>query len=302
MRSDVEFEGFGGVVLRGWLFVPEEAAAPVPGVVMAHGFSGVKEQLLDRYAEVFCAAGLAVLLYDHRNFGTSDGEPRQQINPWAQARDYRHAIDWLGDRAEVDADRLALWGTSFSGGQVIVIGAIDKRVRAVVANVPFVGLAGSDYTRDEGRFASIRSAVSDLSGEGPADNGDVMGPLALIEEEGVDVPVMFAGSDAARLFKEWAGDGDSTWQNRVTVQSAFGGEPAWDPGVAVAHLEAPLLMVVAGQDSVAPAALALAAFERAPEPKRLEVLDCPHFEAYTGHWFDSASLAMSEFLLEHLLG
>lgn len=285
MRSDVEFEGSGGVTLRGWLCTPEDAKTPVPGVVMAHGFSGVKEQFLDRYAEVLCAAGLAALVYDHRNFGASDGEPRQQINPWAQARDYRYATDWVASRAEVDPDRLALWGTSFSGGEVIVVGAIEDRVRAVVANVPFVGYPGVDYGSDGGRFEAIRSALADDSGEGPADKGDTIGPIALIEEDGVDGPVMFPGSDAAEVFRNWSGEGESTWHNSVTVQSAFSGDPAWDPGPAVEHLKAPLLMVVAGQDTVAAADVALAAFERAPEPKRLEVLDCPHFEAYTGEWF-----------------
>ena len=68
-------------------------AGPGPGVVMTHGFSATKEMALDRYAEVFEKAGLVVLVYDHRNLGASDGEPRQRINPWAQARDYRRAID-----------------------------------------------------------------------------------------------------------------------------------------------------------------------------------------------------------------
>ena len=300
MRSDIEFDGFGGVTLRGWLYVPDGTVGSVAGVVMAHGFSGVKEQFLDRYAEVLCDAGLAALVYDHRNFGASDGEPRQQINPWAQTRDYRYAFDWLAGRPEVDTDRLGLWGTSFSGGEVIVLGAIDDRPRAVVANVPFVGYPGVDYAGDDERFAAMRLALADDSGQGPADSGDVMGPLTLIEEEGEEGPVMFAGSDAAGLFRDWSGDGESSWQNRVTVQGAFSGDPPWDPGPAMAHLQAPLLMVVAGQDTVAPAEVALAAYERAPEPKRLEVLDCPHFEAYTGEWFVTASAVMREFLLEHL--
>ncbi len=96
-RRDVEFEGHGGTILRGWLYLPH-ATAEVPAVVMAHGLSAVKEMVLDRYAEVLCDGGMAVLVYDHRNLGASDGEPRQKINPWAQARDYRHAITWLGER------------------------------------------------------------------------------------------------------------------------------------------------------------------------------------------------------------
>jgi len=72
VRHDVEFPGFAGTMLRGWLYVPE-TALPAPGVVMAHGFSAVKEMAIDRFAEVFCEAGLTVLAYDHRNLGASDG-------------------------------------------------------------------------------------------------------------------------------------------------------------------------------------------------------------------------------------
>ena len=91
MRVDIEFDA-EGVTLRGWFYRPDGARGPWPTVVMAHGFSAVKEMYLDAFAEGFAAAGLASLVFDNRNFGASDGEPRQEIDPWAQVRDYRHAI------------------------------------------------------------------------------------------------------------------------------------------------------------------------------------------------------------------
>jgi uncharacterized protein len=81
----------------------------VPVVVMAHGFSAVKEMYLDRFAEAFSQRGIAALVYDNRNFGASDGEPRQEIDPWQQVRDYRHAITWVTDRAEIDPNRIGVW-------------------------------------------------------------------------------------------------------------------------------------------------------------------------------------------------
>ncbi len=89
MRRDIEFNA-EGTILRGWLYLPDNPAGRVPGVVMAHGFTAVKEMYLDTYAEVFAAAGLGVVVFDHRNFGASAGEPRGEIDPWAQVRDYRH--------------------------------------------------------------------------------------------------------------------------------------------------------------------------------------------------------------------
>src|ERR671918_2190790 len=135
MRQDIEFDA-EGVTLRGWLYLPDEATGSVPTVVMAHGFSAVKEMYLDSYAEAFAAGGLGALVFDNRNFGASDGEPRQEIDPWAQVRDYRHAITWAQTRPEVDPDRIGVWGTSYSGGHRLVLGAIDNRVPGGVAQVP----------------------------------------------------------------------------------------------------------------------------------------------------------------------
>src|SRR6266480_7212180 len=95
MRQDIEFNA-EGTTLRGWLFTPDAGHRPFPTIVMAHGFSAVKEMFLDSFAEVFANAGLAALVFDNRNFGASDGEPRQEIDPWAQVRDYRHAITYAG--------------------------------------------------------------------------------------------------------------------------------------------------------------------------------------------------------------
>ena len=146
MRRDIAFEGAGGTRLRGWFYLPEGASSPLPGVVMCHGFSATKEMALDRFAEIFREKGMAVLVYDHRSFGASDGEPRQELNPWAQARDYGRAIGWLAARPEVDAGRIGIWGSSYGGGEAIVVASCDERVRAVVANVPLSGYAGVDYS------------------------------------------------------------------------------------------------------------------------------------------------------------
>ena len=125
-RRDIAFDA-DGVTLRGWFYSAEGSSGPGPAVVMAHGFSAVKEMYLDSFAEVFAAAGLNVLVFDNRCFGASDGEPRQEIDPWAQVRDYRNAITYLNTMPEVDPGRIGIWGSSYSGGHVLVVGAIDRR-------------------------------------------------------------------------------------------------------------------------------------------------------------------------------
>jgi fermentation-respiration switch protein FrsA (DUF1100 family) len=302
-REDVEFVGHGDTVLRGWLYRPD-SEGPVPGVVMAHGFSATKEMALDGYAEVFAEAGLCVLVYDHRNLGASDGEPRQEINPWAQARDYRHAIGWLGARPEVDAERIGIWGSSFSGGEVIVLGACDERVKAVVANVPFAALGGeTDYADTRARFEAMRSALLDESGRGPADALDTptLGPVPVVEEEGTTLPALLPQPESKEWFLRLGAEPESRWQNEVTLRSTFGTEPVYDPGVCVEYIApTPLLMVVASDDRLAATADSQAAYERAGEPKRLVMVEGHHFSPYEGKALARASKAARDFLLEHL--
>ena len=138
MRQDIEFDA-EGTTLRGWLYVPDEATGPAPTIVMCHGYSAVKELFLDAFAEVFCDAGFCALVYDNRNLGASDGEPRQEIDPWAQVRDYRardHAsrARWTRSTASGSASgaRATAARTCSSSG------AIDRRVKCVVAQVPLI--------------------------------------------------------------------------------------------------------------------------------------------------------------------
>lgn len=94
-RKEVEFDVGGGVKLRGWLFIPATSANACPAITMAHGFAGVKEHRLEAYATAFADSGFVVLVHDHRGFGASDGNPRNDIDPWQQIADWRRAISFL---------------------------------------------------------------------------------------------------------------------------------------------------------------------------------------------------------------
>lgn len=135
-REDVEFDA-DGVTLRGWHFRPDTTdRAPV--IVMSHGFGAVKEMWLDRFATTFAENGFHVLCYDNRGLGASDGEPRGEIEPWRQINDMRCAITHAETLSGVDADRIGLWGSSYSGAHVLVVAAQDRRVKAVASQVPMV--------------------------------------------------------------------------------------------------------------------------------------------------------------------
>jgi len=148
-----------GALLRGRLYLPRGRTPPFPVVIMAHGFTATITMVADRYADAFCAAGFAVLLYDHRNFGGSDGEPRHHLNPWVQARGYRDALTFLEGVPEIDRNRCAIWGDSMSGAVAMVAGACDERVRAVVVQVPACGRTFSPPDSDQRRFQAIKDPL-----------------------------------------------------------------------------------------------------------------------------------------------
>jgi fermentation-respiration switch protein FrsA (DUF1100 family) len=296
MRQDIEFDA-AGVTLRGWLYLPDAATTPVPTVVMAHGFSAVKEMYLDSFAEAFSAAGLGALVFDNRNFGASDGEPRQEIDPWAQVRDYRDAITYAQTRSEVDPDRIGVWGTSYSGGHVLVLGAIDKRVKCVVAQVPLVSglrniqrlvrqdfLAPNRELFDQDRAARFR-------GEPPA-------MIPVVDPDPMAVSSL-PTADSWEWFSETAKTRAPSWRNEVTLRTVEM-LMEYEPSVYIERISpTPLLMVVAARDHLTPSDLALEAYQRAREPKRLVLLSGAHFDAYVKD-FEASSRAASDWLLEHL--
>ena len=296
MRRDVEFDA-GGVTLRGWHYLPSKSKKRVPTIVMAHGFSAVKEMYLDKFAEAFVDAGFGALVFDNRNFGASDGERRQEIDPWEQVRDYRHAITYATTLKEVDADRIGIWGSSYSGGHVIVVGAIDRRVKCVVGQVPLV--SGHRNARRIVR-ADFVGAVGGMFDEDRA-NRYAGKPPAMIPV--VDADPMAASAlptpDSYTWFTETGNTRAPSWINEVTLRSV---EMFWEyePGAYLPYVSpTPVLMVVARGDVLCVSDLAIEAFENAREPKKLVILPGGHFDAYVAG-FEGASTAATEWFVEHL--
>jgi len=155
MRKEVSFSS-KGLTCRGWLYPADgiEAGDKMPTVVMAHGFSGVKEQGLPAVAARFAKAGFGALVSDFRTFGSSDGVPRCQIFPLDMVEDYRNAITRACEQPYVDSDRIALWGTSFSGGLATYTATVDKRIKAVVAQTPSLLNAETRRATDPARWES----------------------------------------------------------------------------------------------------------------------------------------------------
>ena len=120
------------------LYEPTATDSNGAGVVLAHGFCGTIDTGLTAYAEAFAQAGFHALVFDYRGFGLSDGAPRQFVSVPRQRQDWRNAIATLRGHANVNADRIGLWGMSFSGGHVIHMAHGDPKIRAVVSQVPMI--------------------------------------------------------------------------------------------------------------------------------------------------------------------
>src|SRR3954454_24725636 len=241
MRQDIEFDA-EGTTLRGWLYVPDNAPGPAPTIVMCHGYSAVKELFLDAFAEVFCDAGFCALVYDNRNLGASDGEPRQEIDPQAQIRDYRHAITFARTLDEVDGDRIGIWGSSYSGAHVLVVGAIDRRVKCVVAQVPLI--SGHDNARRLIRSDLIAPTQAMFEADREARyRGEAPMMLPVVAPEGE--PRALPTADSYEWVTTSGSERAPTWINSCTLRSL---ELFWvyEPDTSLPWLPpTPLLIVVA---------------------------------------------------------
>lgn len=295
-QQNIEFDA-EGTTLRGWFFPAVGTSDQAPTVVMAHGFTAVKEMELDRYAEVFSANGINVLVYDNRGFGDSDGTPRQEIDPWAQIRDYRHAITYASTLAGVDPQRIGVWGSSYSGGHALVVGAIDRRVKAVVSQVPaisgydtYLGLVRADLI-DSYQALFDTDRADRFAGKAPA-------TVPVVAANPMD-PAALPSPDSWTWFTETSESRAPNWKNEVTVRS-LEMMTEYNPIDYIARIApTPLLLMPAHNDVVAPTRLALEAYEKAREPKRLTILPGGHFDAY-GPGFDMSSSAALEWYLAHL--
>jgi dienelactone hydrolase len=138
-RESADFES-EGTRCGAWLYRPEEPAMASPDeppiVVMAHGFGATRRMGLPAYAERFAERGLGALVFDYRTFGDSDGEPRNLVDPFRHVADWRAAVAHARSLSGVDGDRLAVWGSSFSGGHALVTAARED-ADAYVGQVPF---------------------------------------------------------------------------------------------------------------------------------------------------------------------
>ena len=134
--EEVSFPGRDGIRLAGW-FIPAAGSSPSPTVVLAHGWSRSRAEVLP-HADFFHRAGFSVLLFDQRNRGESDGNA--VTVGLLEQHDLAGALDYVASRPDVDSRRIGVFGMSTGGVVALLVAAGDERVRAIVAESPFASI------------------------------------------------------------------------------------------------------------------------------------------------------------------
>jgi uncharacterized protein len=264
---------------------------------MGHGTAGTMDRLFV-YAEPFAAAGMAVLVFDYRGWGASDGKSRQVIDIGGQLDDWRAAIGLARSLDGVEPDRIALWGSSLSGGHVVALAADDPQIAAVVAQVPWFGDArtAGQTLRQLLSVSSLKLVVAGIRDAVRGARGRPPYLVPIVGEPGQTA--LFTGPEV-KVALEAKGMEGSLWRNEFAPRFVFV-LPRYRPGMVVEWLGIPLLVCVADRDRETPAEFAARFVERAPRGE-LRRYPASHFEMYHGETFKRVLADQVDFLRSRLL-
>jgi len=271
-----------GAQIEAWLFLPHAPTDAV--VIMAPGLTGTKEGLLEPFAWEFVRRGAAALLFDFRHLGGSEGLPRHWIDPFRQIEDYEAAIAYAAPRF----GRVIVWGSSFSGGEVLCLAARRTHaIAAVIAHAPFVATSPAVEPKGLRLLRFIVLAVLDLAlaklsaGRLPPVYIPAFGkPGEFAFGPSEECPARDGtGLDRAEAFWRELPPPRAPWRNVLCARLL----PEMERFVPLDHVQeipCPVLFVAASRDSLNPQAQLEAAAHRAPGG-RLHVLESSHFGLYT---------------------
>ncbi|OTB04504.1 hypothetical protein M426DRAFT_320622 [Hypoxylon sp. CI-4A] len=292
ISESVDFKTLDGLTLRGTLY---PANTYGPAIIMTPGFNLTRETLLPKVAQYFQKGGITALVYDPRSIGSSDGLPRNHIDPVQQTADYHDALTYLKSDARVDPSRIGLWGFSFSGGVALAAGALDTRVRLILAVSPLTTWDLPASKRRAVLSRAMQDRESQLSGNPPF-------RIPMITEKG-DNPVGFGiGMGKPEL--------DAVIQSRerlpdleihTSIQTYYS-IMAWSP-FKMLHLlgSKPVMLVTPEHDRISPAAQQEELiFNVIEEPKQMYLVHGRgHMDVLDGDAFFPTMAAQLEFVARH---
>jgi uncharacterized protein len=282
-----------GMRLAADLRIPDGTPAALPALVFTGPYTGVKDQVVGTYATKLADCGFLTLAFDHRNFGESDGLPRQHEDPQGKLADLRDAVTFLQARPDVDA--VGVVGVCLGGGYALKAAAFDPRIRAVA------GVAGGynspEWFRQQMGAAAYRKTLEELLQSYAKD------PTRTIPAVGLSGEVAMGGEEPHAYYGTKRG-ASTTWRNEMTAFSAYSLLTLDTLGAAAFLEPRPLLLVHGRVDDYCPPPLAQAAFDQAAEPKRLVWLDTTcHIDLYDQpEYVDRAVAELADHFGRHLAG
>ena len=294
-RRDVSFKA-KGTSLSAWLYLPENLSAPVPCIIMGHGFGGTKDAGLEPYAIRFQEAGFAVLAFDYRHFGGSDGEPRQLIWIPYQLEDYAAAIDYARSLEEIDPTRIALWGTSLSGGHVIVTAAKDKKIACVSAQCPGLDghASGEMIFKREGIGYILRMIMHGQRDIVRSWLGLSVHKIPIVGKPGSIACITI--TDAYESFGKLAPE---NYINEVCARINIRGG-RYRPVKQAQNVRCPVLLQICDHDSIIPLSAAEEAEKKLGEYAEVKHYPIGHFDIYFGDNFEKSVSDQLDFFKKHL--
>ncbi len=282
-----------GIVCRGDLYLPDhDTTSPV--VIMAHGFGAEQSMGLGEYAKRFVQRQLAVFTFDYRGFGRSDGTPRNLVDPFSHVEDWKAAISFVRGLSYINPDKMALWGTSFSGGHVLVCAAADPSIKAVVSQVPFVDPISS--MRKLGfkyQLKAFPHLLSEFTRTLMFRSPHYIKIIGKTDEFAV-----MNTEDAYEGFSSLLPD-DTSWENRCPARILWL-LPLYRPMAHAKKIKCPVLVIGAEYDSLIDISAVKKTAKRIPKGE-IVVYPIKHFEIYSGDWLEKAAGLQMKFLEKHLL-
>jgi len=292
-RKDVTFQ-VKGMSISAWLYFPEDLSAPVPCIIMGNGFGGTKDMIMETYALRYQEAGFAVLVFDYRYFGESKGEPRQLILIPYQLEDYTAAIEYARGLKEIDPARIALWGTSASGGYGIVIAAKDKNIACVCAQCPGLDphASGEMFLKRLGIGHILRLFV-----HGQRDMMRFRFGLSPHKIPIVGKPGSIAFFPISGAYDGYSKLASENFINEVCARVILRSH-GFKPAAHLRNVQCPILIQICDYDSLAPISTEIAKeLEKYAEVKHYPI---GHFDIYTGDNFEKSVSDQLAFFEEHL--
>lgn len=292
MKKSISFysEGFR---LDGDLFLPDDLkpGEQRAGIVLCHGYTGVKDLYLPDNARVLNEAGYAVLTFDYKGWGKSEG-PRSRLAPMSRVADVQAALTVLGLQPEVDADRLGIYGTSYGGATVVWTAAVDTRVKCTVS---CVGIGhGARWMR------SVRRPDEwhDLIARSKKDREQRVrsGKSELADRSEILLPDRQSAELAAAARKNNPNAINTLPLEYIDETLQF--HPEW---VVDKIAPRPILFITTDDDRLVPPEESMSLYDKAGEPKGLVVLKgYGHYEVYNEPAFSEVMRPTAEWFARFL--